>query len=85
MTMTMIERVAIAIWNANRPSMAPPYDELDALDKDRVQIIARACIEAMREPTPAMTEAVWATEMDGNAWGAWEVMIDAALNEKEVQ
>jgi hypothetical protein len=56
---------------------------------------ARAAIEAMREPTPAMLEASQETRRDCLQWSsepgeglddvdfepAWQVMIDAALRE----
>jgi hypothetical protein len=78
--MTMIERVAAAIetaWveSANQPGAA--YD---------TKILARAAIAAMREPTEAMIIAYHPLlEFDSTQEEAtfnWQVMIDAALEEK---
>lgn len=78
--MSMIERVARAICkegshccqNEGRPTCwASGYEDA-----------ARAAIEAMRVPTPAMIEAGrWAAE-EGGAETIWSAMIDAALREE---
>jgi hypothetical protein len=65
--MTMIERVAVAISGAPFPTKA-------SLRK------ARAAIEAMREPTETMYDALWVTSKE-EAATVWGKMIDAALNE----
>jgi len=50
---------------------------------DRVsEKIARAAIEAMREPTPEMTKAARLRWNAGHDKTAWRLMIDAALAEK---
>jgi hypothetical protein len=76
---TMVEKVAKAIWSENQPAGAPAYDELDFLDQGRVKMIARACIKAMREPTPEMLgyEPLAAVELAK----VWESLIDKALKE----
>ncbi len=43
--------------------------------------IARAAIEAMREPTEAMVDAGWADATAEDAIGVWRAMIDEALKE----
>ena len=78
---TMIDRVAEAIWMENRPSDAPPYDELDFLDQGRVKMIARACIKAMRKPTEEMLKAGNGAADWNDGESAWEAMIDTALKE----
>lgn len=73
--MTMIEKVAAAIQEA----------ELG----NNWEAMARAAIEAMREPTDAMTGAEgvgWARDgsahIDRDPREYWPLMIDAALAEK---
>lgn len=75
---SMIERVAEAIWMANKPPIAPDFDALDVRDQDVVELIAIQCIRAMREPTAAMlnsNDPVAVIEMAK----LWEAMIDRAL------
>lgn len=53
----------------------------------RVAYLARAVIEAMREPTDAMRRAGAIYQADGqtrvtDAIGTWRAMIDAALDEQ---
>ena len=67
----MIERVAVAIIEAA---------EKGARGKPRE--IARAAIEAMREPTEAMIDAADPFELPREIWPA---MIDAALSERSGQ
>jgi hypothetical protein len=74
----MVERVRVAIMRA--------YD--DAPDGEEPEAMARAAIEAMREPTKAMVSAgclldedlEWA-EHDYAVPKIWGTMIDAALKE----
>ena len=81
MTDDMIERVARALADAERdrrPSMAEPFAET----------LARAAIEAMREPTEAMVNGLRITrECDSTAalWAplVWRAMIDEALGGKQ--
>jgi len=81
----MIERVAKALADC----ALEPFDELS---RSKYMGDARAVIEAMREPTEAMTAAAWDT-LD---WGppmavkdeampapVWRCMIDAALDTGE--
>ncbi len=91
--MTMIERVARAIVGPHRPVPdGSPYtlDQLRAVrwgqanstEQQNALNEARAAIEAMREPTDAMVDA-----MDEHAGTiapqyAYEAAIDAALNEQ---
>ncbi len=77
----MIDRVAMAIqaaMSAHVANWASDY-ELDAL--------ARAAIEAMREPTAAMVIASWHYP-SGDFWlnkkKTWDAIIDAALSLKGV-
>jgi len=76
----MIDRVAMAlkqVWEAGDKN--PEYGEL-----------ARAAIEAMREPTEAMIQAAKNTDYGSDDFGAgpsthWHEMIDAALASNEPQ
>lgn len=97
---TMIEKVARAICNEQ------PYDDLPEiatyrerkthvhramLDKQEAREVARAAIEAMLEPTPAILKAMEDMPADGHDWefvredgpDYWRSMIDAALNETD--
>ena len=74
----MIERVARAIADAERnrrPSMAEPFAET----------LARAAIEAMREPTSNQLDAGYAAiserQCDDDLAFGWRAMIDEALRE----
>lgn len=75
----MIERVAKAIMTANDQSTGIRFSYL-------CHDMARAAIEAMREPTRAMVEAAhdkldwgYPDGVDANFYVAWEEMIDEAL------
>lgn len=63
----MIERVAACIKGGS------VFSQEDRLD------IARAAIEAMREPTPAMQQAV-AKNWGRRTWAEYSEVIDAALS-----
>lgn len=90
----MVERVAIAIfvsWYDGSP-MAPVafYTDCDDVLQADYRRIARAAIEAMREPTEAVCEVGRSVEVAGDeanrpiGWVAdrvWSAMIDAALIE----
>lgn len=68
--MSMIERVALAIMDANW-RRETDYNEL-----------AKAAIAAMREPTDEMVDRGQDARLDGGGYYAiWEAMIDAALVE----
>jgi hypothetical protein len=78
----MIERVALAIDGAMFDSVQMPCGERQAF-------VARAAIEAMREPTNAMHKAgndkmdsMVAGDGDAFCEHVWRLMIDAALSEK---
>jgi hypothetical protein len=78
----MIERVARALDECHDPSSWHPYD---FWDHDFALELARAAIEAMREPTDAMKQAGddfsgnLAITHDASGEGTWQAMIDAAL------
>lgn len=84
----MVERVARAIyetWAKNR-NVTEPWDEVLRLGHSVVQEArseASAAIEAMREPTTGMLEAMWAEEEagGGSARELWLVAIAAALTQ----
>jgi hypothetical protein len=78
---TMIERVAEAIWTANRPPFAPDFKELDVREQDIVEIIAIECIRAMREPTLNMLNMVEDSQAI-HPGSIWKTMIDGALEEE---
>jgi hypothetical protein len=66
----MVERVTMAIAKASgeKPVFAYRFEEM-----------ARAAIEAMREPTPEMWDACEKARADFETGIGWPVMIDAAL------
>jgi hypothetical protein len=90
----MIERVAEAIWRQefeNHDRLPPvEYRQLERTDRLDLEAMARAAIEAMREPTQSMldaglngapiTEYGWC---DRETLDIWKPMIDAALKESE--
>ena len=71
--MDMIERVAEAMWQAewaragNGGRRRVPWPEIAPTDQDRYRFVARAAIEAMREPTDEMVAACWPLH---HPWGA---------------
>lgn len=88
--MTMIDRVARAMFEATNE-----HDETWDTEAQEIKttylIMARAAIEAMREPTDTMVMAAeWAepeyreddTDMGATYKAEWRAMIDAALNEQ---
>lgn len=83
----MIKRVARYMWENSHDGawsdVGDGQDESRAIYREE----ARLAIEAMRQPTPAMMDAIdcggikeaW---LSGRAWLAgWQAMIDAALTE----
>lgn len=79
--MNMIDKVAIAIWECQRPAGAPDFESLDMGDQNQVKNIAIALIEEMKEPTDEMVEAGVSAVSSGNINLIWEAMIEAALEE----
>lgn len=91
--MTPLERAAMALYarsyRAKLPGPPPPaWSALSRRDRDGFAEAARAVLQAIREPSEAMTKAGSAvlpgiprpqTEMDSEL--AWQAMIDAALEE----
>lgn len=83
----MIDRVAKAIYEADDVwSEAFPWPVMGSKDQspDEYRRIARAAIEAMREPTKAMRLAIAAADWQGSTDMNWDdgyrVMVDAALS-----
>jgi molecular chaperone DnaK (HSP70) len=78
----MIERVARALAENERG--ADLWDEIsndsdiDYIGKNEFRDLARAAIEAMREPTEGMVEAANLHESNG-VYADWQAMIDEAL------
>jgi hypothetical protein len=87
----MVEKVARAIYAADEMEFDAqiPWGDADAEVHSYWFDMARASIEAMREPTDAMVDAVW-TQPDSNGSQypiggyreQYRAMIDAALNEQ---
>lgn len=80
--MSMIERVARAIWNIRREEEDRCDMALEEVGRDHsVWAEARAAIEAMREPTDLMGGALPSDYRPGShsATQIWRAMIDAAL------
>lgn len=81
----MVERVARATAEAfMKTDMVERLSRGDALDPDLLQIyfgkVARAAIEAMREPTAEMLEAANAIPANQRYSDGYRAMIDAALS-----
>lgn len=93
--MTMIERVAKAIYEASPFKMTEgPYERQSDLYKRNCRLLARAAIKAMREPTDAMVDVMNDVVIDGPAYvdfypsmadcaSLWTAAIDAALSEQQ--
>lgn len=89
--MTMIERVARAIYEVLASPSEPDWDNTGEETKGGAHQIARAAIEAMREPSPKMLEEGFGALISGDddaldtavsdAAKCWRAMIDAALKE----
>ena len=85
--MTKIEEVARAIWDEDTQcdGLVTTSDWQEF--KPIYMRVARAAIEAMREPTPEMLRPLWSCcaidEADAIAGAseAWKLAIDAALKE----
>lgn len=76
----MIELVARAIYEASNHNKA--YSQISAFQREKHEREARAVIEAMREPTMGMREAILWLEADTTSYEeAYTAMIDAALKE----
>ena len=80
----MVERVAKALYIAEiGPAIGPfdwDIDEAGEVAARNYRKMARAAIEAMREPTEAMVRAGGdVTESDAIAIATWHAMIDEAI------
>src|SRR5690606_205253 len=86
----MIERVARAMWEGERPhqgmagvtswdDIVRASDDLSAEVRTQWRRQARWAIEAMREPTEEMVLAGVHHDNIGDMAGRWRAMIDAAL------
>jgi hypothetical protein len=82
----MVERVARTIWDEwslwGSPirEAKPNWADLTADQQGIGRRIARAAIEAMREPSPAMHRA-GAASVGSAAGRVWHAMIDTALKD----
>lgn len=83
--MQMIERVAKAIWDSGFDRVPDPaWEQTSHLQKEFHRMLARAAIEAMREPSYEMIRAFGVGSQTGftndtERSHAWSAMIDAAL------
>ena len=80
----MVEKVAAAIWALQRDTDCNDYSQLwdgRGSAKELAREMARAAIEAMREPTEAMRAAKDAIDMGAGTDGIWPAMISAALSD----
>ena len=80
--MTMIDRVARVLQSHMEAAFVHGFpDDLSFVADD----LARAALDAMREPTEPMVEAAWEHTADPcwreNVADAWRAAIDAALSE----
>ena len=76
----MVEKVARAI--ASNREIFPLGDNREYLGGSDAEVLARTAIEAMREPTEAMYDAVSATDKmwrELNSTQVYQAMIDGAL------
>jgi len=96
---TMIEAVARAIHEGMCSALAgktdhglPSWETKEGISRDILLAGSRAAIEAMREPTAAMSDAGGRVEFPAGEWNysidyaadeAWRAMIDAALAEEQ--
>lgn len=86
---SMVEKVARAIagtlgedWNRPTMFMQQATDTHETC-REVYRDMARAAIEAMREPTEAIEEAIWLrSESRSTMDCAWRAAIDAALAEQ---
>jgi len=82
--MSMVEKVAVAL--ANHIHQGGDYgmtgEEAYEDRRDDYLAMARAAIEAMREPTPEMDDVGRDHNFSRYATPAWQAMIDAALSEE---
>lgn len=85
----MIERAAKAIYEKRNGAGCKPWSLQPKAHKAPYLDDAKASIEAMREPTEAMSAAMGRANMNivGGYGGpsGWEAAIDAALKEHEGQ
>ena len=77
--MSMVERVAKALHKADNPDGSYEGFFAHTPDPQIYERMARAAIEAMREPTEAMDEEGAIFSDCNAATRTWQAMIDAAL------
>ena len=77
----MVERVGRAMYAQTTTSKTLPWESLDdnGVIKPAILRDAQAAIEALREPTEAMTGAGMTAAKDGFVSPVWRAMIDEAL------
>lgn len=76
-----MSKMVVRVREAIMKSWAEQGDVPFPLYQSEAEAIARAVIEAMREPTEAMIRASreWDGRMSHRSSGAWQAMIDEAL------
>ena len=83
--MTMLEEIARALFMraVERDVVDDTPEDWDAL-RSEFEADARAAVEALRKPTPAMLTAAFArqTREELIYEGVWRAMVDAILTEK---
>jgi hypothetical protein len=77
----MIERVAKALWLDYWDGDACAWEDAEESARETSRSLARAAIEAMREPTEDMIEAGRSENFGNYPNQAWHAMIDQALTE----
>lgn len=91
MVQSPLERATLAVKSLITDEMGMPFVDTDPMPPIAWEI-ARAVLEAIREPSDRMTDAYWdevegfpyftgASENYPLATDAWQAMIDAALEE----
>ena len=79
-----IERAAEAVYakTAEFEQLGVPWEQVEEYLKEQSRDFARAAIEAIREPTEAMSDQIIFCELSSIRKGEdlWRAMIDAALS-----
>ena len=73
----VIDRIGAAIVRADADAVE---DEIEPTSQPWARRLARAAIEAMMRPTPAMVEAGQAVDGTITAEPVWQAMLSAALH-----
>lgn len=81
--MKMIEKMASAIWDELRKPGDPFYCDLGPVAGEHLSAIARAALEAIREPSASVLSASGMLDAEGQGLAAsmWRDMVQEIINE----